>query len=190
MTLEHETTVCQVPYAQPTAPTCVVWSWGRLHKALGPISARQLCYMCMPMRPNKAETAVHGCHYLGQEPIGLLLGSCLGDMAVRMPDRGLVLERVTCFYCSKRVTLLVNCVKCVSIPIIKTRWPTPHGWLKIARPTPYQGFKNWDPPLSALGPACKQFYWQSSPGSQNVMQVRKMFTESLVYCLSKANLAI
>ena len=26
------------------------------------------------MRPNKAETAVHGCHYLGQEPIGLLPG--------------------------------------------------------------------------------------------------------------------
>ena len=24
--------------------------------------------MCMPMRPNKAETAVQGCHYLGQEP--------------------------------------------------------------------------------------------------------------------------
>ena len=46
----------------------------RLHKALGPISSRQLCYMCMPMRPNKAETAVHGCHYLGQEPIGLLPG--------------------------------------------------------------------------------------------------------------------
>ena len=45
---------------------------GRLHKALGPISASQLCYMCMPMRPNKAETAVHGCHNLGQEPIGLL----------------------------------------------------------------------------------------------------------------------
>ena len=46
---------------------------GRLHKALGPISARQLCYMCMPMRPNKAETAVHGCHHLGQEH-GLLTG--------------------------------------------------------------------------------------------------------------------
>ena len=45
-----------------------------LHKALGPISSRQLCYMCMPMRPNKADTAVHGCHYLGQEPIGLLPG--------------------------------------------------------------------------------------------------------------------
>ena len=41
---------------------------------LGPISACQLCYMCMPMRPNKAKTAVHGCHYLGQEPIGLLPG--------------------------------------------------------------------------------------------------------------------
>ena len=67
------------------APVLVVK--GRLHKALGPISARQLCYMCM---------------------------------AVRMPDRWLVLERVTCFYCSKRVTFLVDCVKCVSIPIIKT----------------------------------------------------------------------
>ena len=32
------------------------------------------------------------------------LGSCLGDMAVHMPDRGLVFEPVTCFYCSKRVT--------------------------------------------------------------------------------------
>ena len=48
------------------------------------------------------------------------LGSCLGDMAVRMPDRRLVFERVTCFYCSKRVTFLVDCVKCVSIPITKT----------------------------------------------------------------------
>ena len=48
------------------------------------------------------------------------LGSCLGDMAVRMSDRGLVLERLTCFYCSKRVTFLVDFVKCVSIPIIKT----------------------------------------------------------------------
>ena len=81
------------------APVLVVK--GRLHKALGPNSARQLCYMCMPMRPNnKAETAVHGCHYLGQEPIRLL------------PDRELVFERVTCFYCSKRVTFLVDCIKC------------------------------------------------------------------------------
>ena len=61
----------------------------------------------MLMRPNKAETAVHGCHYLG-------------DMAVHMADCGLVLECVTCFYCSKRVTFVVDCVKCVSIPIIKT----------------------------------------------------------------------
>ena len=77
----------------------VVWSWGfnkgcftpllvikgRLHKALGPISARQL-------RPYKAETAVHGCHYLG-------------DMAVRMPDRGSVFERVT-FIVRKELPLL------------------------------------------------------------------------------------
>ena len=56
------------------APVLVVK--GGLRKALGPISARLLCYMCMPMRPKKAETetAVHGCHYLGQEPIGLLPG--------------------------------------------------------------------------------------------------------------------
>ena len=55
----------------------------------------------MSVRPNKAETAVHGCHYLG-------------DMAVCMPDRGLLFERVTCFYCSERVTFVVDCVKCVS----------------------------------------------------------------------------
>ena len=42
----------------------------------------------MPMRRNEAETAAHGCHYLG-------------DTAVRMPDRGLVFERVTCFNRSK-----------------------------------------------------------------------------------------
>ena len=61
----------------------------------------------MLMRPNKTETAVHGCHYLG-------------NMAVRMPDRGSVFERVTCFFCSKRVTFVVDCVKFVSIPTIKT----------------------------------------------------------------------
>ena len=44
----------------------------------------------------------------------------LGDMTVRMPDRGLVFERVTCFYCLKTVTFVVDCVKCVSISIIKT----------------------------------------------------------------------
>ena len=68
----------------------------------------------MLMRPNKAEIAVHGCHYLG-------------DMAVRMPDHGLVFACVTCFYCSKRVTFVVDGVKCVTIPIIKTGLPTPTG---------------------------------------------------------------
>ena len=51
------------------------------------------------MRLNKAETAVNGCH-------------CLGDMAVRMPDRGLVFGCVSCFLnCLKGVTFVVNCVK-------------------------------------------------------------------------------
>ena len=54
------------------APVLVVK--GRLQKALGPISAHRLFYMCMLLRPNKAETAVHGCHYLVQESIGLLPG--------------------------------------------------------------------------------------------------------------------
>ena len=130
MTLQHEPTVCQVPYAQSQLPhvSCgagalikgcfapVLVVKGRLRKALGTISARQLCYMCMPMRPNKAETAVHGCTTWVRSPFG----SCRGDMAVRTPDRRLVFERVTCFYCSKRVIFLVDCVKCVSISIIKT----------------------------------------------------------------------
>ena len=79
----------------------------RLHKALGPFSARQL------IRPKQLSMAA-------TTWVRSPLGSCLGDMAVRMPDRRLVFERVTCFYCSKRVTFLVDCVECVSIPIIKT----------------------------------------------------------------------
>ena len=60
----------------------------------------------MLMRPNKDETAIHGCHYPG-------------DIAVRMLDRGLVFECVTCFYCSKGVTFVVDCAKSVPIPIKK-----------------------------------------------------------------------
>ena len=40
----------------------------------------------MLMRPNKAETAVHGCH-------------CPGDMRKVLARRGLVFESVTSFYC-------------------------------------------------------------------------------------------
>ena len=90
---------------------------GRQHKALGPISAHQLCYMCMPMRPNKADETVvlrrqEYCKItkIINAETAVQLGSCLGDMAVRMPDRRLVFERVTCFYCSKKVTFLVDCV--------------------------------------------------------------------------------
>ena len=69
----------------------------------------------MMMRPNKPETADHGCQ-------------CPGDMAVRMPDRGLVFECVTCFYCLKGVTFVVDCVKCVSIPI-KKKQDDPSLWV-------------------------------------------------------------
>ena len=58
------------------------------------------------VRPNKAETAVHGYHGMG-------------DMAVRMPDRGLVFECATCFNCLEGVTFVVDCVKCVPITIKK-----------------------------------------------------------------------
>ena len=68
--------------SQPTAPTCVVWSW-RLKKCF--THPRRLKtnyiglkvpslpdgYNTMLMGPNKAETAVHGFH-------------CTVDMAVRM----------------------------------------------------------------------------------------------------------
>ena len=66
------------------------------------------------IRPNKAGTAVHACHFLG-------------DMAVCMSDRGLVFECVTCFYCSKRVSIVVDCVKCVPIPAKKNRMTHPYG---------------------------------------------------------------
>ena len=56
----------------------------------------------MLIRPNKAETAVHGFH-------------CPDDMTVRMPYRGLVFECVTYFNCLKGVTFVVDCVKYVSI---------------------------------------------------------------------------
>ena len=136
MTLEHEPTVCQsqqLPHVSCGAgalikgcfaPVLVVK--GRLDKVLGPISACQLCYMCMPMRPKAEETVVlrwwEYCKIIKiiKAETAVQLGSCLGDMAVRMPDCGLVFERVTCFYCSKRDTFLVDCGKCVSIPIIKT----------------------------------------------------------------------
>ena len=56
------------------------------------------------MRPNKAETAAYGCQ-------------CPGDIAVCMPDHGMVFECVTCFNCLKGVPFVVDCVKCVQIPI-------------------------------------------------------------------------
>ena len=54
---------------------------GRLHRALSPICAFGYA---MPLRPNKAQTAVHGCHYLG-------------DMAVHMSGHGLVFELLLLF---------------------------------------------------------------------------------------------
>ena len=65
-------------------------------------------YVILP-RPNKAETAVHGCH-------------CPGDMAERMQDCGLMFECVTCFNCLKGVTFVVDCV-----PIPKNMMTHPQG---------------------------------------------------------------
>ena len=78
------------------APVLVVK--GRLHKSLGPISAYEALIRQKQLLM-AATTWV-------RSP----LGSCLGDMTVYMPDCGLVFECVTCFYCSKRVTFLVDCV--------------------------------------------------------------------------------
>ena len=88
-----------------------MWSWGfnngvlcprlgskrqTVHRALNPISTRRLCHADETYM-YKAETAVHGCHYL------------LGDVAVCMPGRGLLFECVTCFYCSKGVRSCQMC---------------------------------------------------------------------------------
>ena len=93
-----------------------MWSWGFnkgvLCTHLGSKAKGRLLVLFLPigcamlMRPNKAETAVHACHYLG-------------DMTVCMPDRGLVFEFVTCFYCSKGVTFVLDFDKCVPIPAKK-----------------------------------------------------------------------
>ena len=70
------------------------------------------------------------------------LGFCLGDMAVRMQNRGLnVTACQLLLLFEKRYHVHVDCVKCVPILFIKTGSPTPYGQLKIARPTPYHGFK-------------------------------------------------
>ena len=101
---------------------------GRLHKTLGPISARQLCYMCMPMRPNKAETAVHVCHYLGREPIGFLPGwyGC----AYARPWVGVWACHLLLLF-EKSYLSCRLCQMCVnSPPQKKPGWPTP---LRVAK---------------------------------------------------------
>ena len=97
----------------------------------------------MLMRPNKAETAVHGCH-------------CPSDtcMAVRMPDHKLVFECVTCFHCLKAVTFVVDCVKCGPVPIKIQSNPHPMGSWKLNDPPLTKGSKTDDPhPLSSSPPS-------------------------------------
>ena len=65
------------------------------------------------MRSNKPETAVNVCH-------------CPSDMAVRVSDRELVLECITCFYCLKGVIFVVDFVKCVPNSI-KNQDDHPYG---------------------------------------------------------------
>ena len=67
--------------------------------------------------------------------------SYLGDIAVRMPDRRLVFECATCFSLFERSYLCCRlCQMCANSRKKETGWPTlPYGYLKIARPTHYQG---------------------------------------------------
>jgi len=89
----------------PTASTCVVWSWrlkwcsipasavkGRLHRAFSPTSARRLCY---------ADEAISRPKQLSMAATARVKWLCA---CVRYwPERGLVFECVTFFYC--RLTL-------------------------------------------------------------------------------------
>ena len=63
----------------------------RLHRALSPISTRQLCHAD---ETHEAETAVHGCHYL------------LGDMAVPCQTVGWCLSVCLAFIVRKELPLL------------------------------------------------------------------------------------
>ena len=71
----------ELPYgSQPPAPTCVVRSWQLRADYIGLIVLMLPDGYAMLMRPNKAETAVHGFH-------------CSGDISVRM-----LKVCVTCFF--------------------------------------------------------------------------------------------
>ena len=95
-------------------PCALAWSWdfnkGALCIRLGSKGQTTVALLvlflpvgyAMLMRPNKAEIAAHGFH-------------CPDDMAVLVPERGLVFECVTCFNCLKGVSFVVDCVKYVSI---------------------------------------------------------------------------
>ena len=90
----------------------------------------------------KTETAVHGCHYL------------LGDVAVRMPDRELLFECVTCFYCSKDVRL---CQMCANSRKKKNRMTRPWVAESLHDPSLTKGSKTDDPPPLCSGPPTQYF---------------------------------
>ena len=94
----------------------------------------------MLVRPIK-QTAVHGCHYV------------LGDVAVRMPDRGLLFECVTCFYCSKEVRLCRMCANSRKKKN-KKKQDDPPQWEaeNLHDPPLTKGSKTDDPPPLCSGP--------------------------------------
>ena len=122
----------------------------------------------MLVRPNKAESAVHGCLHLG-------------DMAVCMPDCGLVFERVTCFYCSKRVTFVVDCVKCVKCvnPHNKNRMTHPYGH----DPPLTKGSKTDDPTTLSSGPSPTPILFDQSL-TIIVETIKKLQYDSKMFSLS------
>ena len=107
---------------------------GRLHRALDRIS---ICRLCHADETYKAETAVQGCHYL------------LGDVAVCMPDRGLLFEYVTCFYCLKGVRL---CQMCANSRKKKQDDPPPWVAENLHGPPLTKGSKTDDPPPLCSSP--------------------------------------
>ena len=86
--------------SQPTAPTCVVWSW-RLKQCLADgFEVQRSDGHAMLISRNKSETAVHGCHYQAVLVREVLARPWVGARVLYV----CLSARVICLFCNKTIT--------------------------------------------------------------------------------------